>query len=275
MKKTILLSAILLCSVCITYGQWSYTELLIPRVEMGCAAVGSKVYFAGGGNDDGYWNIVEEYDLLTGVWGMAGNLSVPRLVINGTTTCGSKIFFAGGFDFVTTKNVVDIYNTQTQQWSVEYLSEGRLSIAAVSHGSKVMFAGGFKYPSIQESNHVNIYDTLTGAWELEYLSIAREGMASAVVGDLAIFAGGVTLYTVTSRVDIWNFSTETWEETAELSEARGYASATTVGSKVIIGGGVTSNPVTPSNVVDIYDASDGSWSTSELSVPRSAMNNAP
>lgn len=273
--KTTLLSILLVIATIVSNGQWSYTDLLIPREYIGCAAVGNKVYFAGGSNDDGFWGIVEVYDLSTDIWSMAGNLSVQRQLIGGTTTCGSKIFFAGGFDFITTKNVVDIYDTQTQQWSVEYLSEGRLSIAAVSHGSKVLFAGGFIFPAIQHSDRVDIYDTLTGEWELEYLSIAREGMASAVVGDLAIFAGGVLIdNTVTSRVDIWNFSNETWEDPAELSEARGYASATTVGSKVIIGGGVISNPITPSNVVDIYDASDGSWSTTSLSIPRSAINNA-
>ena len=272
--KTTLLSVLLVFTALVSYGQWSYTNLLIPREWMGGAAVGNKVYFAGGSNDDGYWEIVEEYNLITQEMTLISNLSVPRQLIGGTTTCGSKIFFAGGFDFVTTKNVVDIYDTQTQQWSVEYLSEGRLSIAAVSHGSKVMFAGGFIFPAIQETNKVDIYDTLTGEWELEYLSIAREGMACAVVGDLAIFAGGIELYTETSRVDIYNFSTETWEYPAELSVARGYASATTVGSKVIIGGGVTSNPVKPSNVVDIYDASDGSWSTSSLSIPRFGRNNA-
>jgi N-acetylneuraminic acid mutarotase len=270
--KTTLLSVLLVFAALVSSGQWSYTNLFIPREYMGGAAIGSKVYFAGGSNDDGFWSIVEEFNLITQEMTLIGPLSVPRQLIGGTTTCGSKIFFAGGFDWVSTKNVVDIYDTQTQQWSVEQLSIDRLSIAAVSHGSKVLFAGGFQYPAINRVDIVDIYNTITGEWTTDYLSQPREGIASAVVGDLAIFAGGITNAGFTDRVDIYNFSDSTWSQ-ATLSEARGYASATTIGNKVIIGGGVTSF-YNPTNVVDIYDASDGSWTTSNLTIPRSAINNA-
>ena len=78
----------------------------------------------------------------------------------------------------------------------------RLSIAAVSHGSKVMFAGGFRFPAQQRVDIVDIYDAETGLWTVDYLSQGREGIASAVVDDLAIFAGGITNTGSTDRVDI-------------------------------------------------------------------------
>ena len=72
-------------------------------------------------------------------------------------------------------------------------------------------------------------------------------------------------------VDIYNFSTSTWSIDT-LSLARTHASATTIGTKVIIAGGSTSIN-NPTDRVDIYDASTGTWDTASLSVPRAAINN--
>jgi hypothetical protein len=271
--KTILLSVVLVFTALVSFGQWSYDTLIIPREFMGGAAVGNKVYFAGGSNDDGYWGIVEVHDLSTGAWDIAGNLSVDRAIISGVS-CGSWIFFAGGFDYNVSYNTVDIYNTVTHVWSVTQLSVARFSLGAVSYGSKVYFAGGVNVPPSGEivyKSVVDIYDTLTG-WETSInLSQAREAIAAAVVGDKAIFAGGITSNGVTGRVDIYNFTDNTWEQ-AELSQARSHASATTVGAKVIIAGGSIDNG-NPTDRVDIYDASNGTWDTATLSVPRAAFNN--
>jgi hypothetical protein len=47
---------------------------------------------------------------------------------------------------------------------------------------------------------------------------------------------------------------------------------TTIGSKVMIAGGMTSGN-NPSDVVDIYDASAGTWETATISVPRGFSDN--
>jgi N-acetylneuraminic acid mutarotase len=273
--KTTLLSVLIIFNALVSFGQWSYTDLLIPRKYMGSAAIGNEVYFAGGSNDDGFWEIVEVYDLSTCVWDVAGNLSVARHIIGGTTTCGSKIFFSGGFDENVSYNAVDIYNTVTQTWSVEFLSVDRFSHAALSHGDTVMFAGGVK---IQGSpvflNSVEIFNVENGAWmTVDYLSQPRMGIAATVVADQAIFAGGMTNTsgTTTDRVDIYNFTSKTWSVEI-LSLARAYASAVTVGYKVIIAGGVTDLD-NPTDRVDIYDASTGTWDIATLSLARSAIDN--
>ena len=270
MKKFTILTAIFLCSTWMAYGQWTYTELPQPKEMMGGASVGNKVYFAGGSNDNGFYKDVKFYDLETGTWGDAGELSVARQIIGGTATCGSKILFAGGFDYTTTFGAVDIFDTQTNEWTTGQLSVDRLDFVAVSHGNLVLFAGGFQYPSMSRKNNVDIYNVETGVWSVTYLSQAREGIAAAVVGDKAIFAGGIIngSGTTTNRVDIYNFSTNTWDTPATLSQARGCASATTVGSKVIIAGGITGFNL-PTDQVDIYDAVTGIWSTAKLSAARS------
>ncbi|MHC1777729.1 MAG: T9SS type A sorting domain-containing protein [Lentimicrobium sp.] len=275
MKTKILLSAFLLCTVWMSYGQWTYTNLTEAKSFMGSVALGNKAYFAGGGNGNNYFTTVEVYDVSTGTWGVAGNLSVARQITSGVT-CGSKIFFAGGMNYSTNISYtnVDIFDTITQQWTLEQLSFARFTIAAVSHNNKVLFAGGVQSGTGINTDIVDIYDTQTGLWTIAYLSQPRSGIAAAVVGDLAIFAGGLInggQYGGSNRVDIYNFTTNTWS-TDSLSQARGYASAVTIGNKVIIAGGVTSVNH-PTDRVDIYDASTGTWSTTALSIPKSAINN--
>jgi hypothetical protein len=271
MKKTLLLSAILLCTIWIVSGQWSYTNLSEPKSFMGSTTHGSKAWFGGGYNGTNFLTTVEVYDINTGSWESMGDLSVPREFVGGVISCGSLIFFAGGWNYVQSYNTVDIYDTATGEWTVEHLSVPRFSMAAISHNNKVMFAGGFIYPGQTRTKIIDIYDISTGEWTIDSLTIAREGIAAAVVDDLAIFAGGMTNSGSTNRVDIYNFTDNTWSATS-LSQARGMANATTVGDKVIIAGGVSSNGH-PTDRVDIYDRTTGTWSTSTLSFPRAAQTN--
>ncbi len=272
MKKFTFLSAILLCTVWMAIGQWTYTNLSSPKKLMGVATLGTKAYFAGGHNGSTALALVESYDVETGIWANIGNLSVARQAPSGVT-CGSKLFFGGGVsaNFNTVYSTVDVYDTVSGTWTVAQLSTARFDIAALSYGNKVFFAGGCNY-NIVCTDVVDIYDVLTGTWTISNLSIARAGMAYAVVGDLAVFAGGfVDGGGISDQVDIYNFTTNTWT-TATLSEARVWASAVIVGDKVIIAGGMKYFPNVPSNRVDIFDASTGTWSTASLFEPRSWLS---
>ena len=275
MKKLTLISAILLCTVWITNGQWTYTELSESKKFLGSASIGDKVWFGGGTNGPSYLTDVEVYDFSTGTWAPAGNLFEPRFFVGGSVSCGTKIFFAGGYDDNVSYNIVDIYDTLTEEWTVELLSVDRVSLAAVSHGDTVMFAGGMQMQgSPTYKNTVDIYNVETEEWETPTtLSQARGGIAAAVAGDLAIFAGGYinTSGTTSDRVDIYNFSTNTWSQTT-LSQARAFASAVAVGSEVIVAGGITALNY-PTDRVDIYDTETGIWTQATLSVPRSFTDN--
>ena len=242
MKTKFLLSAFFLWSAMFSYGQWAWEEanLSMAKSQMGVASLGSKVYFAGGYSwGTGVLETIETYDIETGVTTTDGNLSAARILPVGTT-CGTRVFFAGGAIFPTTFfKQVDIYNSIMDYWDYDNLSEKRFALSAVAHGSKVLFAGGTNLALNQNYDIVDVYDTLTESWTTPlHLSLPRGVMGSAVVGDLAIFAGGFDNQAVFDRVDIYHFSTGTWD-TATLSEARGFVSATTVGNKVLIAGGST------------------------------------
>jgi N-acetylneuraminic acid mutarotase len=267
MKKTILLSAILLCIAGLSNGQWIYSNLSEANYRIGAATLGTKAYFAGGESDFGQVSAVEIYNIETGDWDSIINLSVARSH-PACVGAGSEVFFAGGINFTTMEfyDDVDIWNAESKEWTVEHLLFPRFSIGAMSYGNKVMFAGGADLMNGMVFDIVEIYDIETGGWSFTTLSMARCAFAYAVAGDLAIIAGGFDLQTVTDKVDIYNFTTGTWT-TASLSHPRGFLAAAVAGNKVLIAGGVDPDNIL-SDRVDIYDTETNTWDTAHLSEPR-------
>jgi hypothetical protein len=89
----------------------------------------------------------------------------------------------------------------------------------------------------------------------------------------------VNKFPSTSRVDIYDVVTNAWS-TAELSEGRFATGVATLGDKIFFaGGGIQQNngsgewlySGTSSTAVDIYNASNNSWSTSKLSLGRNPV----
>jgi hypothetical protein len=278
MKKTLfLLIVLVICGIYPSYpqGSWSQSNLSSAVLRPGTAALGSKVYFAGGARELFILlpsSDVDIYDVETRQW-KSSSLSIGREYPAGVS-CGSKVLFAGGVSLLTygAYPTVDIYDTATQKWSKSDLSQAKFSLAAVSYGNQVLFAGGINALSMKMYKTVDIYNTDTGEWKTDSLSEARCAMGYAVCGTKAVFAGGLTLSNVTDKVDIYDFASGIWS-TATLSQARCFLSATAVGSKVIIAGGMIASDV-PSDRVDIYDVITGVWTTSKLSQPRGFLNTA-
>ncbi len=250
-------------------------------IRMGTASLGSKIYFAGGSRDRYLIpsTVVDIYDVNSELW-TTSNLSLARDFPVGVSN-GSKVFFAGGIDFNNgvALATVDIYDTLTMQWTTAQLSEPRFGIAAVSYGNEVLFAGGLDPGTHMSYATVDIYNTETESWTTATLSRRPSGfMAYAVAGSKAIFAGGYGYDAfwgdgVSNAVDIYDFNTGIWT-TDTLPLARGFLSATAVGNKVIIAGGMTvsAGSVIPTDRVDIYDVTTGIWTTSNISEPRAFFN---
>ncbi len=76
---------------------------------------------------------------------------------------------------------------------------------------------------------------------------------------------------ISNIVDLYDSGTGQWS-TAQLSLARVYLSATSVGTVAMFAGGLDFNPATAvsaaSNRVDLYDSGTGLWSTAQLSLAR-------
>jgi len=245
-----------------------------PRGDGVAAVVGSQALFAGGDTTEARpITGVDIYDAPSGKWSTA-KLSQAGIGLTATTS-GTVAFFAGG-------STVDIYDASTGVWSTTALSQSRYLMSSAAVAGKVIFAGGYlELGKAAVSATVDIYDVATGRWSTAALSQARSGMAVTTVGTKAIFAGGAFndvngTGMLSNVVDIYDASNGHWS-TATLSQARGDATVAVVGNLAMFAGGVSgSTSGTPSfpirsDVVDIYNASSGAWSTAALSEARTQI----
>lgn len=252
------------------------------RAVIMCAAYAGKIYFAGGYRFTGTaatikpYKTVDVYDIQSDTWSVK-SLSVARgegaaVVLDG------KIMFAGGMTVLTNAvpvKTVDIYDPVTDKWTVEFLSQARGGLSAGVAGKKVWFCGGYtSSTAIGGSDRVDVYDAETKQWSQASLSQAREGSTTVVAGKYLICAGGATTPDgMTDRVDIFDTSTGS-RTTASLSAPRGYMAGVALGTKAYFTGGghITPNSYfdKSSNVVDIFDAQTGLWTTGVLNKNRMA-----
>jgi fibronectin-binding autotransporter adhesin len=255
-------------------GTWSTSTL--PgggRVDIGAAASGQKIYFAGGRSHDwwnghtAYSNAIDIYDTVSGTWS-ASTLSYSADG-PGTVAAGTAVFFAGGDNSDTGYSCVstfNILNTATNSCSTGNLSLSRAGVAATAVGTNVLFAGGWTvlpYNNRQNSNVVDVYNTTTLSWSTTALPQAVSYLSAATVGNRAFFAGDGS-----NTVYIYDATTGGFS-TAALSQARNGLAATTIGTRVFFAGGASAG--TASNVVDIYDASGSTWSSATLSQARDSL----
>jgi len=96
------------------------------------------------------------------------------------------------------------------------------------------------------------------------LSKERVAMTVASVGNKIFFAGGSLYGRHSSRVDIYDITTQSWS-TAELSQGRSQISAIAAGNKIFFAGGEIGDGTLETKTVDIYDASTNTWSVAALS----------
>ena len=161
------------------------------------------------------------------------------------------------------------------------LSSGRTGSLAASAGNTILFIGGMHSGQNwwNEPVPADIYDISSNSWSVHMLvpddpqfTHFRDGAAIASVGNKIFFAGGGDVMgdNVTSQIDIYDASSNTWSM-AELSVAREGLAAATIGDKVFFAGGFgypNGSNWGYFNTVDIYDNSNNSWTTAVLSEAR-------
>jgi PKD domain/Kelch motif/Galactose oxidase, central domain len=96
------------------------------------------------------------------------------------------------------------------------------------------------------------------------LSVARSYVSISASGNKIVFAGGQEAINYSSRVDIYDISTQTWT-TAELCKERILIAAVSSGNKIFFAGGEIGDGTWPVDSVDIYDVGTNTWAVSHLS----------
>ncbi len=232
MKKLSFLP-ILILTMSISYGQWTITNLSEPKEGMGAAALpGSNTFW-----------------------------------------------FAGGWDDIDETNKVEIYNAETDTWTFSSLSQTRSWPAGLAYNDHIFFAGGmFWSTNYQPTSRVDIWNNEASQWTTAELSVPRFSISAVGIGNKALFAGGANIIqnTVSSAVDIYDFNTGQWA-TTELSGPRAAMGSAVVetpnGPIALFGGGSSaiSGPYA-TDLVDIYHANTGTWSTANLSQARTHLS---
>jgi hypothetical protein len=256
-------------------AQWSTESLSSARRSIAAVSIGDLAFFAGGRDGNIVSAVVDIYDAASGAW-TVDTLSVSRTHL-AATAVGGYVLFAGGAIVGTPTAVVDVYEIATGTWSTATLSQARFGLAATAVGTKALFAGGAT-TATRYSAVVDIYDSALGApsnpaaWSTApQLSVPRRLIAAATVGSKALFAGGEMFPFTVAAVDIYDDSTGQWS-TASLSAPRAlypHASAT-VGTRAYFAGGFFT-PNWISDVVDVFEASTGTWTNMTLPLRRGAL----
>jgi hypothetical protein len=125
---------------------------------------------------------------------------------------------------------------------------------------------------LSASDVVDIYNSGSDNWLQGTLSQARHSLAAASLNHLAIFAGGDSSTGASMLVDIWDSIANSWR-TATLGAPRFNLAGAALPNRrlAFFGGGrviVAGQRSVSSDLVDIYDSSQDSWTTATLSNAR-------
>lgn len=236
------------------------TPLSQARDSMGATTVGNYALF-GGGNYNGYKNVVDAYDAsLTRT--IPTPLSVARSFA-AATTVGNYALFGGGGTNDTTFATVDAYNASLTRSIPTPFEKARTHVAATTVGNYALFCGG-NLNLNNRTDEMDAYDTsLTKAILAPYSNEITK-LAATTIGNYALFGGG-RYNGYTDIVNAYDASLTRTLPTV-LSVGRASLSAATVGNYALFGGGWNLN--NSSNVVDAYDASLTRTTPTALSAAR-------
>lgn len=189
--------------------------------------------------------------------------SAGRTNIAGTSWRHLAIFAGGTAERGQPKSdSVDVWNSLTNKWSLEHMSIGRDLLAIASAGNCTIFAGG-SAPQVNQSETdvVDIWNHATGEWKTAKLSQKRKKPEAVAAGNVILIGGGEIakpgLNGYSNVVDIFDTVTSVWS-TTNLSQARQYFGAARATPELAVFGGGFYNSQRLS-VVDIYNATDGTW----------------
>jgi hypothetical protein len=117
---------------------WTVAHLSQPRSYVTAAALGTKVFFAGGTQDGMFGSTrVDIYDITTNSWS-TGELSVPRYYTEAVVD-ENKIYFVGGETWDESvgdvSRVIDIYDVSTNSWSISTLEHPYYAVTDVMVGN--------------------------------------------------------------------------------------------------------------------------------------------
>ena len=255
-------------------GTWANIASLPDTPDGGydvvVAATGSngRIYAIGGGSP----GEVDAYNPTTNSWSQVASSPSGHTYGAAVAGPGGVIYAIGGEDATYGTNgnrVVDAYSPNTNSWtSLASEPAGHFGGAAAMGLNGLIYAMGGTDGAHNPIQNVDAYNPSTNIWtSVANLPTARFGMAAATGPDGRIYAiggfiaePGVVPNIISSEVDVYSPTTNSWTVIASLPVARGTLSAVTGPDDDIyaLGGGA---PTGYSNEVDEYTPATNSWAT--------------
>jgi N-acetylneuraminic acid mutarotase len=187
--------------------------------------------------------------------------SLPISVAQHTSASGNdgSIYLFGGWNGSSYNSALYIYNTNTDSWSTgaNYPVASRGLCSALGSDGNIYGFGGYSSTTMTNSYRYNpasntwttIASMLDGVWEAS--AVGYSGKLYVIGGEGA-----------TSKLQIYNISTNSWSYGANLPVSKALHAATVLNGKIFVtGGGLNGSYSTASNQVLIYDIATDTWTT--------------
>ncbi len=210
-----------------------------PRQEMGVAAVGGKIYVAGGFDKEGQGlRTVEAYDPGANRWHPVLALPVPLHHV-AAAEVGGVLYLMGGFEgssFEFATNRVWAYHPTSGQWRQRApMPTQRGALAVAVYDKKIYAVGGFR--DGHSISDFAVYDVAQNRWSsLPPMPTRRDHLAAVAAPDIIAISGrkdGINL----SEVERYNPDQKLWSTVASIPTPRSGFAAVNIGGQIYTFGG--------------------------------------
>ena len=240
-------------------------ELSQARWNVGAAALGNKIYFAGGytAYETGS-NRVDIYDISINTWSTA-TLSQARGDV-AVAAAGNKVIFAGGKGETVPEyisSVIDILNLSNKAWTTGSFASNRGAVAA-SAGNMIAIAGF----NSSGNSHARIHNISSNLWSSADLYFNKNPSKIIAAGATGKIIFGATSGPSTSPplIRILNTSNSQWSQ-QQLTGVRKLSASCASGNYAFILNRASAYPSPALDLIDIYNASLNKWYQQKLNLP--------
>jgi N-acetylneuraminic acid mutarotase len=236
-------------------GTWvERNSMPTPRSEMAAAVLDELIYVPGG---FGGTDIFEVYDSAADEWQELAALPDGRNHLMVTALDGYVYVFGGGRgDTSEPTDTAWQYDPDADTWTeLTPMPEPRYAGAAVTLDDYIYIVGG-----IGETQALLRYDPAQDEWAtLAELQEPREHLAAAALDGVIYALAGRWNGEVTTSVEMYDATTDTWEVGIPMQEARSGFGAAVIGEHLLVAGGEVFQPMEALTRVEAFHPTLGYW----------------